>query len=146
MKTIITITTILLCLVFVSKSEAAYNTDDNSASASTQQKLYLTILPAFETVELGTNVSETPLEITVQKTVAVRSNTSWGVETQPFSYGFVNSPYCSLSGTIGLSNGDAGVGDGLQLFVIQCVQPKSWGDDSNAAFEVYYQAGPGASL
>lgn len=146
MKTLITTIIILLCLVFAAESKAEYNTSDTAASASTQQKLYLTILPAFETVEFGTTISETPLEITVQKTVAIRANTSWGVNVQPLSYGFVNSAYCLTNGTIGLSNGDAGVGDGFQLFTIQCVQSKSWSDNENASFNLYYNVGPDASL
>lgn len=146
MKTILTILITLLCLVFASESQAAYDTGNQRASASVEQHLYLTILPALETIDVGETTTETQTEITKTKTIGVRSNTSWQLIAQPYSYGFVNAPYCAVDGAIGLSNGEAGVGNGMQFITVSCVQPRSWGDSDNVSFDIFATASPDVSL
>ena len=142
MKIITHISIVLLSLLFCASAQAEITTATDSAT----QKLTLTILPAFESLELASGYDVSVQEIVASKTIAVRSNTPWQLDVYPWSYGFVNSGYCFTQGTIGLSNGAAGVGDSYQLVELTCVQPRSWGDDPNAVFEIEYTAGAGLTL
>lgn len=112
----------------------------NGASDSATSTLTVHVLPAFESTEIGSSYQDNVLDITASKSIAVRSNTSWTLEVQAVSNGFVNPSYCYTQGAVGLSNGQAGVGNSAQFVDIICNQEKSWGDNLNASFDIYYQS------
>lgn len=110
-----------------------------AAKASATSHLYLTILPAIETFKMGEETAFTQTGLTKTLTLALRSNTSWTVSYQPVSSGFISSASCSQYGAEGLSNGQAGVGNGIQLLAISCFQPRSWADSPDATLDIVYQ-------
>jgi hypothetical protein len=132
MKKIIYISIAVLFFLFVGNA--------SGASDSAKSTLTVHVLPAFESMEISSSYQDNVLDITASRSIAVRSNTPWTLEVQGVSNGFVNPSYCYTEGRIGLSNGQAGVGNSAQFVDIICNQEKSWGDNLNASFDIYYQS------
>jgi hypothetical protein len=127
-------TALLFIAIPVYSSEAEIKTATDSVTST----LTVIVEPAFESTEIGSDYQETPTNITISKTIGVRANTSWSLNYQPISNGFVNQANCYLSNQAGLSNGQAGVGNAFQLIDIVCWQEKSWGDQPDATIDINY--------
>jgi hypothetical protein len=144
LKVILTI--VFATLLFIAVPVYSTKAQIAPATDSVTQTLTVNVLPAFEQVEFKTQYTSNVLEIVASKTIAVRSNTSWDLQFYSWSYGFVNPSSCYVKGNVGLSNGQAGVGDNYQYIELICIQPRSWGDKDNAQFDIYYSTNSEVSL
>jgi len=134
----IILTILFAVLLFIAVPVYSSEAEIKTATDSVTSTLTIIVLPAFESMEIDSGYQETPTDITISKTIAVRANTNWGLDYQPISNGFVNQANCYLSNQAGLSNGQAGVGNAFQLIDIICWQEKSWADQPDATIDINY--------